>query len=187
MIICHVADFQNIDVNRKEYRAWYGLGQAYELLNMHQYALHYYQRATALRSIDFSFSHCRADLQHSQTIWRPNLASSRNVLWRNGTIQGGNWLPQTRVARCRPVRNSDQAETRKIVWRDQRYTSGCLASPTHRGNLYGRKWVNHWIWIRESFKWLAPLRHQIGLYMHTPKVWCTLQTAKLTRSTATSC
>ena len=37
------------DVNRKDHRAWYGLGQAYELLNMHQYSLHYYQRATALR------------------------------------------------------------------------------------------------------------------------------------------
>lgn len=36
-------------MNRKDYRAWYGLGQAYELLSMHQYALHYYQRATALR------------------------------------------------------------------------------------------------------------------------------------------
>jgi anaphase-promoting complex subunit 8 len=39
----------HVDVNRKDYRAWYGLGQAYELLNMHQYALHYYQHATALR------------------------------------------------------------------------------------------------------------------------------------------
>lgn len=39
------------DVNRKDYRAWYGLGQAYELLSMHHYALHYYQRATALRSV----------------------------------------------------------------------------------------------------------------------------------------
>ena len=37
------------DVNRKDYRAWYGLGQAYELLSMHHYSLHYYQRATALR------------------------------------------------------------------------------------------------------------------------------------------
>ena len=37
------------DVNRKDYRAWYGLGQAYELLSMHHYALHYYQHATALR------------------------------------------------------------------------------------------------------------------------------------------
>jgi anaphase-promoting complex subunit 8 len=37
------------DVNRKDYRAWYGLGQAYELLGMHHYALHYYQHATALR------------------------------------------------------------------------------------------------------------------------------------------
>lgn len=40
------------DVNRKDYRAWYGLGQAYELLSMHHYSLHYYQRATALRSVE---------------------------------------------------------------------------------------------------------------------------------------
>ena len=38
-----------VDVNRKDHRLWYGLGQAYELLSMHQYALYYYQRATALR------------------------------------------------------------------------------------------------------------------------------------------
>lgn len=40
----------SLDVNRKDYRAWYGLGQAYELMSMHNYALHYYQRATALKS-----------------------------------------------------------------------------------------------------------------------------------------
>ena len=38
-------------MNRKDYRAWYGLGQAYEFLNMPQYALHYYQYATALRCV----------------------------------------------------------------------------------------------------------------------------------------
>ncbi|THH30787.1 hypothetical protein EUX98_g3408 [Antrodiella citrinella] len=38
-----------VDVNRKDFRAWYGLGQAYELLGMHQYAVYYYQHATALR------------------------------------------------------------------------------------------------------------------------------------------
>lgn len=45
------------DVNRKDYRAWYGLGQAYELLSMHHYALHYYQRATALRSVIGALTH----------------------------------------------------------------------------------------------------------------------------------
>lgn len=40
-----------VDVNRKDFRAWYGLGQAYELLSMHQYALYYYQHATALRFV----------------------------------------------------------------------------------------------------------------------------------------
>ncbi|KAL1959941.1 hypothetical protein VTO42DRAFT_609 [Malbranchea cinnamomea] len=41
-----------VDVNRKDYRAWYGLGQAYEVLDMAFYALFYYQRAAALRPYD---------------------------------------------------------------------------------------------------------------------------------------
>jgi anaphase-promoting complex subunit 8 len=39
------------DVNAKDYRAWYGLGQAYELLDMPMYAIEYYNQATALRYV----------------------------------------------------------------------------------------------------------------------------------------
>ena len=56
-----------VDVNRKDYRAWYGLGQAYELLNMHQYALHYYQHATALRFV-LRYPSTAYRLQYTQTI-----------------------------------------------------------------------------------------------------------------------
>ena len=45
-----------IDVNKKDYRAWHGLGQAYELLDMPQYTLHYFQRSTALRYAPRFFS-----------------------------------------------------------------------------------------------------------------------------------
>jgi anaphase-promoting complex subunit 8 len=38
-----------VDVNNRDYRAWYGLGQMYEILKMPLYALHYYKHATALR------------------------------------------------------------------------------------------------------------------------------------------
>ena len=41
-----------VDVNRKDYRAWYGLGQTYEVLEMHLYALFYFQRASSLRPYD---------------------------------------------------------------------------------------------------------------------------------------
>lgn len=41
-----------VDVNRKDYRAWYGLGQAYEVLDMAFYALFYHHRAAALRPYD---------------------------------------------------------------------------------------------------------------------------------------
>jgi anaphase-promoting complex subunit 8 len=42
----------HIDVNPKDYRAWYGLGQAYELLDMPNYAIEYYNQATSLRPYD---------------------------------------------------------------------------------------------------------------------------------------
>jgi anaphase-promoting complex subunit 8 len=41
-----------VDVNRRDYRAWYGLGQTYEVLEMHAYALWYYKRAAGLRPWD---------------------------------------------------------------------------------------------------------------------------------------
>lgn len=41
-----------VDVNIRDYRAWYGLSQTYEFLNMHLYALFYYRKAAALRPYD---------------------------------------------------------------------------------------------------------------------------------------
>lgn len=38
-----------VEINQKDYRAWYGLGQAYELLGLPYYALHYFRRATQVR------------------------------------------------------------------------------------------------------------------------------------------
>ena len=37
-----------MDGNRKDFQAWYGLGQTYEILEMYGYALWYFQRAAAL-------------------------------------------------------------------------------------------------------------------------------------------
>jgi anaphase-promoting complex subunit 8 len=52
---CFLPPLLSLDVNPKDYRAWYGLGQVYELLDMHYYAIQYYNRATALRYASFSF------------------------------------------------------------------------------------------------------------------------------------
>ena len=41
-----------VELNPRDYRAWYGMGQTYELLQMPFYALHYYRRATQLRPQD---------------------------------------------------------------------------------------------------------------------------------------
>jgi tetratricopeptide (TPR) repeat protein len=41
-----------ITLDEREYRAWYGLGQIYELLQLYPYALHYYTQTTLLRPQD---------------------------------------------------------------------------------------------------------------------------------------
>lgn len=41
-----------IDTCSSDYRAWYGLGQTYEMLHLYQYALYYYRKASSLRPTD---------------------------------------------------------------------------------------------------------------------------------------
>ena len=41
-----------LEVNRRDYRAWYGLGQTYEILKMPSYSLYYYKQAQNLRPND---------------------------------------------------------------------------------------------------------------------------------------
>lgn len=43
---------QAVRVNRRDFRAWYGLGQAYEIMKMPVYGLYYYKIATQLRPYD---------------------------------------------------------------------------------------------------------------------------------------
>ena len=38
-----------VEIDPKDFRAWYGLGQTYELQNMNQYALYYFSRAVISR------------------------------------------------------------------------------------------------------------------------------------------
>lgn len=40
------------EVNRRDYRAWYGLGQSYEILKMPFYSLYYYKIAQQIRPYD---------------------------------------------------------------------------------------------------------------------------------------
>ena len=42
----------SVQVNPHDYRAWHGLGQTYEFMQMYSYALHYYQKAYLLRPFD---------------------------------------------------------------------------------------------------------------------------------------
>ena len=39
---------QAIEVNRRDYRAWYGLGQTYEILKMPFYCLYYYKQVPSV-------------------------------------------------------------------------------------------------------------------------------------------
>lgn len=41
-----------LEINRRDYRAWYGLGQTYEILKMAHYCIYYYKQAQQLRPND---------------------------------------------------------------------------------------------------------------------------------------
>lgn len=41
-----------VEIDQKDFRAWYGLGQTYELQNMYHYALYYFTRAVMSRPKD---------------------------------------------------------------------------------------------------------------------------------------
>jgi anaphase-promoting complex subunit 8 len=41
-----------VDIDRREYRAWYGLGKCYELRRMPHFALYYFEKASAIRPRD---------------------------------------------------------------------------------------------------------------------------------------
>jgi tetratricopeptide (TPR) repeat protein len=41
-----------VDINARDYRAWYGLGQTYEILQMYAYSIYYFGKAAALRPYD---------------------------------------------------------------------------------------------------------------------------------------
>lgn len=56
-----------VDIDTKDFRAWYGLGQTYEIHEMLGYALHYFQMAAQARPHDArmwnALAHCHQKLQ----------------------------------------------------------------------------------------------------------------------------
>lgn len=40
-----------VDINPSDFRAWYGLGQTYEMLMRPHFALYYYKQAAKIRSV----------------------------------------------------------------------------------------------------------------------------------------
>ena len=53
-----------VDLNPRDYRAWYGLGQTYEILQMFFYALHYYR---TLRLYGFRSTNSTTDTNSNTT------------------------------------------------------------------------------------------------------------------------
>ena len=47
-----ILSFMSAEMNMRDFRAWYGLGQAYEILKMSLYSLYYYRMAQSLKPDD---------------------------------------------------------------------------------------------------------------------------------------
>ena len=50
IILCIMTNFF-AEVNKRDFRAWYGLGQTYEIMRMPFYCVYYYRQAQQLRYV----------------------------------------------------------------------------------------------------------------------------------------
>jgi len=51
-----------LDLNRRDHRAWYGLGETYEIIKMYSYALYYFKEAFALKPNDSRYSNALGEV-----------------------------------------------------------------------------------------------------------------------------
>lgn len=70
-----------ISLNRRDYRAWYGLAQASELLSMKENALYYYQHAVALKPYDVRMLQGLAQCYENMGRLREAVECLRRVLY----------------------------------------------------------------------------------------------------------
>ena len=132
------------EVNKRDYRAWYGLGQTYEMLKLHFYCLYYYKRAQELRPHDsrmlVALGECyeRMDRQVDamKCYWKAHNVGDMEggkkllSLQIDGKIFFSNRLDYDCLFRHRPVSTGKNVRTR---WRSR---SGCVClSP---GTMKGR-------------------------------------------------
>lgn len=68
-----------VDINPRDYRAWYGLGQAYELLMMPYYAIYYFRRATQLRPFDSRMWNAMGQCYFSEQLGRADSATAAAI------------------------------------------------------------------------------------------------------------
>ena len=123
-----------VELNPRDYRAWYGLGQTYELLRMPFYALYYFRRATQLRP-------------HDARMW-----CAMGQCYENDQLQSVDKdKMEVAAIRCyrRAVQNKDRegiALHKLVRWRPQYRSSepctGCCLCSTH---IY--KSLASWPWI----------------------------------------
>ena len=78
-----------VDVSPRDYRAWYGLGQTYEIIGMHFYALHYYQKATTLRPYDSRMWVATAACYEKLERWADAIRAYEVRGWRRARARGG--------------------------------------------------------------------------------------------------
>ena len=76
---------RGVDVNPRDYRAWYGLGQTYEILTMFFYALYYYRKAVKLRPGDArmwcALANCYRKLERFDEAIRAFERAATNQVW----------------------------------------------------------------------------------------------------------
>ena len=87
----------NAEINKNDFRGYYGLGNAYEILKMPYFALHYFRQAHKLKQVSHTTTHTKH--QHcslSVHISDPQILESSS-LWATATISLDSMKKQRRL------------------------------------------------------------------------------------------
>lgn len=138
-----------LEINPRDYRAWYGLGQTYEILKMHLYSLYYYNKATALRFVrrrsnseeksDHTTHVCGVPWGLAMSSWvelkRPSDVLKGRQITKTEKVKWPWKIPET----CRDC----PWPPRSAVSKDRRWRQVCLLFPKEFADQRTRRGKHH--------------------------------------------
>lgn len=137
---------QAIEVNSRDFRAWYGLGQTYEIMKMHYYSLYYYWKAQQLRPNDSRMLVALGDGYEKLD----RLQEAKKCFWKAHSVGDVEGIALMRLARLyERLNEEEQAAAAYSQYINQVHRQTTLRRIVDQANFYANEE------IAQAYKYLA--------------------------------